>query len=151
MLKRILLPLVVAVLTAISAAGEDVVPTRDLTLGSYINGSNLVADSAVSDVFAHEYGHTKQSKILGPAYMSVVGLPSFIGAGLSYVSSHNHGNEWYEVWSNNLTQNHHDSHGYKLAPEFDKRPRKQKPDWYYYATLAYYGSPFSLSLLLFLL
>ena len=34
-----------------------------------------------SDYIKHEYGHTLQSKILGPLYLFVIGLPSFIWAG----------------------------------------------------------------------
>ena len=34
-----------------------------------------------SDYIKHEYGHTLQSKILGPLYLFVIGLPSLIWAG----------------------------------------------------------------------
>jgi len=33
-------------------------------------------------VLQHEHGHTIQSKILGPFYLFVIGLPSIIWAGL---------------------------------------------------------------------
>jgi hypothetical protein len=32
------------------------------------------------EFLAHEYGHTLQSKILGPLYLPVIGIPSFISA-----------------------------------------------------------------------
>lgn len=35
------------------------------------------------DTINHELGHTKQSRILGPLYLLVIGLPSIIHAGLS--------------------------------------------------------------------
>lgn len=31
-------------------------------------------------VFVHEYGHTRQSAILGPLYLPLIGVPSFIWA-----------------------------------------------------------------------
>lgn len=34
-----------------------------------------------SDYIKHEYGHTLQSKMLGPLYLFVIGLPSLIWAG----------------------------------------------------------------------
>ena len=33
------------------------------------------------EVLSHEYGHTIQSKILGPLYLLIIGLPSIIWAG----------------------------------------------------------------------
>lgn len=33
------------------------------------------------DYVKHEYGHTRQSKMLGPLYLLVIGLPSIIWAG----------------------------------------------------------------------
>lgn len=38
----------------------------------------FVNKNASEDTIKHEYGHTKQSKILGPLYLLVVGLPSAI-------------------------------------------------------------------------
>jgi len=34
----------------------------------------------------HEYGHSVQSLVLGPLYLFVIGLPSFLWAGLPYFS-----------------------------------------------------------------
>lgn len=31
------------------------------------------------DVLKHEYGHTKQSRLLGPLYLLIIGLPSAVG------------------------------------------------------------------------
>jgi hypothetical protein len=43
------------------------------------------------DYMAHEYGHTVQSRRLGPLYLLVIGLPSIIWAGCfeSYRKKHN--------------------------------------------------------------
>ena len=37
---------------------------------------------ASHDLLAHEYGHTIQSLLLGPLYLPVIGLPSFLWASL---------------------------------------------------------------------
>lgn len=44
-----------------------------ITLGDYIVVNNY-------HILDHELGHTKQSKILGPLYLLVIGLPSIIHA-----------------------------------------------------------------------
>jgi len=36
---------------------------------------------ATKDTYNHEWGHTRQSLILGPLYLIVIGLPSIIWAG----------------------------------------------------------------------
>jgi hypothetical protein len=33
-----------------------------------------------SDIYRHEYGHTLQSRILGPLYLIVIGIPSLLWA-----------------------------------------------------------------------
>lgn len=38
-------------------------------------------ESASDNTYAHEWGHTRQSLILGPLYLIVIGLPSIIWAG----------------------------------------------------------------------
>lgn len=48
-----------------------------LSLGKYIF---VPADCDISYI-NHEYGHTKQSKMLGWLYLIVIGLPSLIWAG----------------------------------------------------------------------
>ena len=115
---------------------------QGLTLGSYINGNYLVADPAKDSIFAHEYGHTKQSKILGPLYLPIVGVPSLVGSIFDYelyLSDHNR--EWYEVWANQLSYNYHDRHNLSSVTSSwnDKEnPRVQHVDWYFYLTLGYY-------------
>ena len=54
------------------------VPNFGISLGSFIFWSSF--DNAVikinSDNKAHEYGHAVQSRLFGPLYLLVVGLPS---------------------------------------------------------------------------
>lgn len=40
----------------------------------------FVPEGADSYMIAHEYGHTRQSLLLGPFYLLVIGLPSFLWA-----------------------------------------------------------------------
>ena len=47
-----------------------------ITLGEYILLGSM--DDRVS--VHHEYGHTKQSRLLGPLYLIVIGLPSILWA-----------------------------------------------------------------------
>lgn len=98
----------------------------------------------------YEYGHTKQSMLLGPLYLKLVGLPSLIGCVVQDIpgSHHEHKNEWYEVWANNLSYNYHDKNGITdssgalVTSSWDskKYPLSFTPDWYFYATLVCYPS-----------
>ncbi len=58
------------------------------------------------DYVKHEYGHTIQSKILGPLYLFVIGLPSLIWAGLFDKYREKHNKSYYdfytESWANKL-------------------------------------------------
>lgn len=42
------------------------------------------SDQRYDEIIHHEYGHTIQSLILGPLYLIVIGLPSFIWCNLPY-------------------------------------------------------------------
>lgn len=53
-----------------------------LSLGLFVFVGAELNDRQKSCIFAHEYGHTIQSLILGPLYLFAVGLPSVIWAGL---------------------------------------------------------------------
>ena len=65
-----------------------------ISLGNYmILGDNW------SQSIKHEYGHTLQSRMLGPLYLFVVGLPSIIWAGLyGPVIKETH-NGYYKFWT----------------------------------------------------
>ena len=52
-----------------------------VTLGKYIFICQDYTDKEI--VIKHECGHVKQSKILGPLYLIVIGIPSIIHAWLS--------------------------------------------------------------------
>lgn len=70
-----------------------------ITLGQYI---------IISDICHayHEYGHTIQSKILGPLYLLIVGIPSIIHAGLhKYICKNKDYYHFYtEKWANKLSE-----------------------------------------------
>ena len=51
-----------------------------ITLGRYIFVNQNYTD--LSNVILHEIGHTKQSRILGPLYLIIIGIPSISWAGL---------------------------------------------------------------------
>lgn len=52
-----------------------------MALGMFIFFGHLGMEGA-DETLVHEYGHTVQSCILGPAYLLVIGLPSFLWATL---------------------------------------------------------------------
>lgn len=115
-----------------------------MTLGSYINGYNLEADPQKDRVFAHEYGHTKQSMVLGPLYLSIVGAPSIVGSISDDIGLSDHHREWYEVWSNQMSYNYFDRHNETAITSnwSTNNPRKQHIDWFFYTTMVYYTSLF---------
>lgn len=57
------------------------------------------------NIISHEYGHYLQSKILGPMYILIVGIPSIIHN--IYYSTFNKEYDYYSVypekWANNLS------------------------------------------------
>jgi hypothetical protein len=79
---------------------------QGITLGSYINGYGIRDDYKHDPLFVHEFGHTIQSKLLGPLYMSKAAIPSGISGYLDYytTSSHNHNKTWFEINANQFGQ-----------------------------------------------
>lgn len=79
---------------------------QGVSLGRYI----IIAELTGSATVNHEYGHTKQSMMLGPLYLLVVGLPSVIMNVMSTVlymlGNHaflaNYYNRWPESWADKL-------------------------------------------------
>lgn len=79
-----------------------------VSLGRYIIIS--IYHTVVTEM--HEYGHCRQSRMLGPLYLIVVGIPSIIRAGISLILwkrgwSAKRNQEWYyggypENWANKL-------------------------------------------------
>ncbi len=126
------------------------------TLGSYINSKNVVADPFVDDVFRHEYGHTLQSRLVGPLYLTNVAIPSLISATLDYELdwfNHNHDRSWFETQANrmafryfsNLEPNSlvfNPTTNRGLAWDNTEYPRNYNPTWFWL-----FSPPFPLWLL----
>ena len=78
--------------------------TGGVSLGKYVFVYNKYRD--ISKVVLHEIGHTKQSLMLGPLYLIIIGLPSIIWAGLhsynSVFSKINYYSFYTEKWANKL-------------------------------------------------
>lgn len=55
-----------------------------VSLGLFIFVTNSDVDNISSKVSVHEYGHTIQSLILGPLYIFIVGISSFIWCAMPY-------------------------------------------------------------------
>jgi hypothetical protein len=75
---------------------------QGMTLGSYINGWGIDSDYKHDPIFVHEFGHTIQSKLIGPYYMTKVGVPSGLSGYLAYYtnSGHDHNTTWFEINAN---------------------------------------------------
>lgn len=74
-----------------------------VTLGKYIFINQDYTDKEV--VIKHECGHVKQSKILGPLYLIIIGLPSLLHAWFihDYICENSDYYHWYtEKWANKL-------------------------------------------------
>lgn len=71
-----------------------------VTLGNHIFLSPRATDTTVR----HEWGHTRQSLILGPLYLIVIGIPSIIWAAThrTIASSTPYFNFFTEKWANRL-------------------------------------------------
>ena len=75
-----------------------------VTLGRYIFVNQNYKD--LSNVILHEIGHTKQSRILGPLYLIIIGIPSISWAGLRRLipalKKINYYSLYTESWANKL-------------------------------------------------
>ena len=78
-----------------------------VTLGKYVFINQDYTDKEA--VIKHECGHVKQSKILGPLYLLVIGIPSILHAWLSnYIGccwkngKYNYYHFYTEKWANKL-------------------------------------------------
>lgn len=78
-----------------------------ISLGNYI----ILHNASMGNDKLHEYGHSRQSRMLGPLYLPVIGLPSIIG-NLFDQAFHSHWTyersaRWYyslpwEAWADKL-------------------------------------------------
>ena len=105
------------------------------TLGPYINSKNMVANPYTDATFRHEYGHTIQSELVGPFYLTSVALPSLVGELFDGWVISNHMQEWYETQADRLSYNYfsHYVPGALTALPWDDTnyPREYKPEWYW--------------------
>lgn len=71
-----------------------------VTLGRYI----FISSRAGSDTIKHEIGHVKQSQILGPLYLPLIGIPSILWATVHKKIAPNKSYYWFytEKWANKL-------------------------------------------------
>ena len=72
-----------------------------ISLGNY-----LIVGSNHSQTIKHEFGHAIQSRILGPLYLIIIGLPSIVWAWLYEPVTKETGNGYYrfytERWADKL-------------------------------------------------
>jgi len=106
------------------------------TLGPYINSNMMKADPYRDPVFRHEFGHTLQSRLVGPLYLTSVALPSLVGGFLDYnLGINNHDREWYESQSNRMSERYFSNHdtGALIALPWDNNvyPRDYNPSLYW--------------------
>ena len=75
-----------------------------VTLGDRIFLSNCYQGEYLALIIAHESGHVKQSMILGPLYLFVIGIPSIIWAWCRKTIAPNKSYWWFytEAWANKL-------------------------------------------------
>ena len=85
--------------------------TEDFTLyakdtpGSVTLGRHIFTSSrAGSNTIKHETGHVKQSQILGPLYLPLIGIPSILWAAVHEKIAPNKSYYWFytEKWANKL-------------------------------------------------
>lgn len=66
------------------------------TSGSVTLGENIFLSSRASEeTRKHEYGHTRQSLMLGPLYFIVIGIPSILWATLHKTLAPNKSYNWF--------------------------------------------------------
>lgn len=76
-----------------------------ITLGNYVF---VGLNSEYKETVKHELGHTIQSKILGPLYLIIIGIPSITYCGLRRLfpslRKKNYYNFYTEKWANNISE-----------------------------------------------
>lgn len=95
----------------------------------------MEADPYTDAGFRHEYGHTFQSRLIGPLYLTHVGLPSLIGSGLDEIGWNDHNREWYETQANRMAERYFSNHDpgalTALTWNDNRFPRDYNPNWYW--------------------
>lgn len=73
-----------------------------VALGRYI----FISDNASNTTIRHEIGHVKQSIMLGPLYLFIIGIPSILWAGsrrfIPALRKYNYYSFYTEKWANKL-------------------------------------------------
>ena len=68
----------------VARVNEIKIYTWKLSQGISLGNTIIVGTHKSPRMIRHEYGHTKQSKVLGPLYLILIGLPSIVWAGIVY-------------------------------------------------------------------
>ena len=71
-----------------------------VSLGNYIIADILYGED--NEMINHEHGHQIQSRILGPAYLIFIGLPSLIGNLIYRVNRFDYYKQPWEWWADKL-------------------------------------------------
>lgn len=72
-----------------------------VSLGRYI----IVSEEVTPRIIRHEYGHCRQSKMLGWLYLIVIGIPSFVMNRLTSIGildNRKYYDRWPETWADKL-------------------------------------------------
>lgn len=71
-----------------------------ISLGKYI----LLCEGHYNDIetIKHEYGHTRQSLMLGWLYLIIIGIPSFLWANVFWNGKSDYYSFYTEKWANKL-------------------------------------------------
>lgn len=82
-----------------------IVIVRESCYGSITLGNFMFLSPRVSDrTIKHEWGHTRQSLILGPLYLIIIGIPSIVWAATHRSVAPEKPYDWFytESWANKL-------------------------------------------------
>ncbi len=71
-----------------------------VTLGNHI----FLSPKATEGIIKHEWGHTRQSLLLGPLYLIIIGVPSILWAATHKTIAPGKSYHWFytEAWANKL-------------------------------------------------
>ena len=103
-LPQNILGLFVFIFTKIQRAKSEPYRGAIVTRWRYSSGVSLgqfifVSKNAGEPTIKHEYGHTRQSMLLGPLYLLVIGLPSIIWAGCFDNYRQKHNKSYYDFYT----------------------------------------------------
>ncbi|MFT5227181.1 MAG: hypothetical protein ACI9EV_000307 [Urechidicola sp.] len=74
-----------------------------MSLGNIIIGSSSIAPIVGNQLFMHEYGHSIQSRSVGPIYLLIYGLPSLFSVIFHGTTHHK---TYLERYANRLAYKH---------------------------------------------